>query len=124
MNLLAVAAGGAIGALLRYALVSAVSLTGFSFPVGTLLVNTIGSFAIGLLAAMWMLTGEPLPAVRLLFQTGLLGAFTTFSAFSLETVLLWQNGQLFAATLNMLLNVFLCVLLVAAGMAIGTALNR
>ncbi len=124
INLLAVAAGGAIGSVLRYSAVHAVSLTGISFPAGTLLVNTAGSFVIGVLAAVWMIGGEPPQVTRLFFQTGLLGSFTTFSAFSLDTLLLWQNGQPYVALLNTLLNVSLCLLSVTAGMAMIGFLQR
>jgi CrcB protein len=119
INLLAVAGGGAIGALLRYALTSVFSLA--AFPLGTLLVNVIGSFAIGTLAGLWLLNGEPATPQRLFFQTGLLGAFTTFSAFSLDTMTLWQNGQSVGAVVNIVLNVGLCLISVVAGLGVVTA---
>ena len=123
-HLLVVAAGGACGAVLRFLVVGLATLPGMSFPFGTLLVNVIGSFLLGLLAGYWMVAGQPLPSVRLFFQTGLLGAFTTFSAFSLDTLTLWQNGQVLAAFLNALLNLLLCLLACGAGLAIGAAINR
>jgi len=118
-----VAAGGAVGAVLRYLLVTASSSLGAGFPFGTLLVNVIGSFAIGALAAT-SIAGDSVSAQRLFFQTGLLGAFTTFSAFSLDTLSLWQNGQIAGALLNVVLNVALCLLMVSAGMLLVTALQR
>ncbi|MEM7258797.1 MAG: fluoride efflux transporter CrcB [Pseudomonadota bacterium] len=123
-GVLAIAAGGALGAVLRYVLVSLAALVSGGFPLGTLVVNTIGSFVIGVLAALWMFSGEPQPAVRLFFQTGLLGAFTTFSAFSLDTMVLWQNGHSYAALLNTVLNVVLCLLAVSAGLTLGAGWQK
>ncbi len=123
-NLLAVAAGGALGAVLRYLVVSAASAPGWSFPYGTLIVNVAGSLALGLLAGYWVAAGQPVPSVRLFFQTGMLGAFTTFSAFSLDTMILWQNGQALPALANALLNVLLCLMAVGSGLVIGATLHR
>ncbi|NKC34014.1 CrcB family protein [Falsiroseomonas selenitidurans] len=86
-NLLLVAAGGALGSVLRYALsLLAVAQFGMGFPWGTLAVNVLGSAAIGAAAALGV-QGE----ARLLLVTGLLGGFTTFSAFSLETGMLFER---------------------------------
>lgn len=123
-NLLAVAAGGATGAVMRYLVASAAAIPGLAFPLGTLIVNVLGSFALGLLAGYWLVAGQPAPSVRLFFQTGMLGAFTTFSAFSLDTISLWQNGQVVSAVANALLNLLLCLLAVGAGLALGAALQR
>jgi len=90
-----VALGAAIGAMLRFAAYRAVSAT--SFPLATLLVNTVGSFLIGLLAMLLLSDTKVDQSVRLFLQTGLLGALTTFSAFSLETVQLFQAGSYKAA---------------------------
>jgi CrcB protein len=90
---LLVAAGGAAGSVLRYLLsAAAVEAFGTGFPWGTLAVNLLGSAAIGVAGGMG-LAGE----WRLLLVTGLLGGFTTFSAFSLETGLLWQRAWWLAA---------------------------
>ncbi|OED38929.1 hypothetical protein AB833_17675 [Chromatiales bacterium (ex Bugula neritina AB1)] len=124
-SLIYVALGGAIGAVSRYLVVAASVWLGVGFPIGTLLVNTAGSFAIGLFAA-WVSVdwaGELAGSSRLLFQTGFLGAFTTFSAFSLETLTLWQNGHTRFATANVLLNVVLCLVAVVAGHTIGTQIS-
>ncbi|MCB4824382.1 fluoride efflux transporter CrcB [Roseicella aerolata] len=104
-QLLLVAAGGALGSVLRF-LVSTLSAQAFgaAFPWGTLLVNLLGSAAIGLLGGLGI--GG---AWRLLLVTGLLGGFTTFSAFSLETGLLWQRHW------------SLALLYVAASLALGLA---
>ncbi|TCZ65582.1 CrcB family protein [Roseicella aquatilis] len=103
--LLLVAAGGALGSVLRF-LVSTllVELLGTAFPWGTLAVNVVGSAAIGLLGGLGVEGG-----MRLLLVTGLLGGFTTFSAFSLETGLLWQRAWWLAAVY------------VAASLALGLA---
>jgi CrcB protein len=85
---LLVALGGAIGSVARYG--AYVALAGASgFPWGTLAVNYIGSFVIGIIAA-----AEPTPDARLFLMTGICGGFTTFSAFSLDTVSLMREGQM------------------------------
>ena len=116
------ALGGACGAVLRYSVVAASHALGLTFPLGTLVVNVVGSFLIGIVAIYWI--GGSGGGTQLFFQTGLLGAFTTFSAFSLETVTLWQSGHEKAAALNVLLNIVLCLAAVAAGMAIGGNLAK
>ena len=91
--ILLVAGGGAVGSVLRYALsVLAVQSLGAGFPWGTLAVNVIGSALIGVCGGLGV-SGE----WRLLLVTGMLGGFTTFSAFSLETGLLWQRAWWLAA---------------------------
>ncbi|MDX9740858.1 MAG: fluoride efflux transporter CrcB [Gammaproteobacteria bacterium] len=108
--LAAVAAGGAAGSVLRYLLgIGAHSMLGRGFPWGTLLVNAIGAFAVGLLYALLIERNAAAPLWRALFLTGLLGGFTTFSAFSLETLLLHDQGETFRAALNIFLNVALCL---------------
>lgn len=84
-----VAVGGAVGSVLRYAtMMGAARWLGVGFPWGTLAVNLVGSAAIGLLGASLPLSRE----ARLLLVTGLLGGFTTFSAFALDAWLLWQRA--------------------------------
>jgi fluoride exporter len=88
-QLLLVAVGGAIGAAARYGLgAAAARVFGSAFPWGTLLVNVLGSLALGLLAAR---SGPEAP-IRLFLGVGVLGGFTTFSAFSLETVRLMEDA--------------------------------
>ncbi len=105
-----IAIGGALGALLRFAMSSgAATLFGRDFPYGTLLVNVVGSFFIGLL---YVLLSERLVAgagLRALLVVGLLGALTTFSTFSLETLQLLENGAAGRAALNVGANVILCL---------------
>lgn len=96
---LIIGAGAVFGANLRYWLTHfAADHMGIHFPYGTLLINVTGSFALGLLLALITAHFVPDPAVRLLIGTGFLGSFTTFSAFSYETVALFERGH-FAATL-------------------------
>ncbi|NWG21161.1 MAG: fluoride efflux transporter CrcB [Chloroflexi bacterium] len=98
LNMLVIALGAAVGANLRYGLsLWAAQRWGTSFPYGTLLVNVIGSFVIGLLLVLVtnrLSISEP---VRLLLVTGLLGGFTTFSSLSFETYTLVTNGSWLAA---------------------------
>ena len=120
-QVLAIAGGGAVGAVLRYWLSSGVyTLTGRGFPYGTLVVNVLGSLVMGFLY-IWLL--ERMPggvALRAFLLVGLLGAFTTFSTFSLETLNLMEAGQIARALLNTLLSVVLCV----AAAALGVMLAR
>ena len=95
-HILLVAAGGAIGAALRHLVgLGVIRLFGTGFPLGTLSVNVLGCFAMGLLIA-WLALKAPGGGqnLRLFLATGVLGGFTTFSAFSLETVLLWERGAI------------------------------
>ncbi|EHH1032998.1 fluoride efflux transporter CrcB [Vibrio parahaemolyticus] len=105
-----IALGGAIGACSRY-LVSefCVLLLGRGFPYGTLTVNVVGSFIMGLLIAAFeseILATEPW---RQVIGLGFLGALTTFSTFSMDNVLLMQQGAFFKMGLNILLNVVLSI---------------
>lgn len=92
MQVLLVATGGAVGAVARYGVGLAALRLGAGFPWGTLIVNVIGGLAMGLLAAR---TEDP--NLRLLLGVGVLGGFTTFSAFSIETVRLMQSEPHLAA---------------------------
>ena len=91
---LAVGAGGAAGAMARYAVASqALHVMGPNFPWGTLIVNVVGSFAIGVLAEMFALKLSVTPEMRVFLITGFLGGFTTFSAFSLDAVNMVERGD-------------------------------
>lgn len=102
---LLVGIGGMLGASARYAVVAAVAARlGPRFPWGTLLVNASGSFAIGLAVTLLLLRGldhdhDPTHAWRLFLVTGVLGGYTTFSAYSLELITLLQHGRWSAAAL-------------------------
>ncbi|MFT6831092.1 MAG: CrcB protein [Planctomycetota bacterium] len=114
-ELLLVGAGGFVGAILRY--LTALWLAGTTFPFATLLVNVVGSFCIGALAGA-MEKGSWVEAHRHFIAVGLLGALTTFSTFSLETVALLRGGQHGAAALSILLNVALALGAARAGLAL------
>lgn len=94
MSFVLVFLGGGLGAALRHAAnQAAVAQFGAGFPFGTLLVNITGSAAMGLLAGWLALRSELPPQLSLFMTTGFLGGFTTFSAFSLDTVTLWERGD-------------------------------
>lgn len=119
-SLLYVAGGGAIGSVLRYLLTSAVhGLFGRTFPYGTLSVNIIGALLIGFLSVILGDKVDTNAGWRMLLIVGLLGGFTTFSAFSLETMHLIQGGQPGKAVLNVLLSIGLCLVGCWLGIIIG-----
>ncbi|MCC5970807.1 MAG: CrcB family protein [Pararhodobacter sp.] len=117
MNLSLVALGGAAGSMLRYlSVIGAARLSGSGLPVGTMAVNVVGSFAIGILAiglmgnCVW---------TYLLLVSGFLGGFTTFSAFSLEAFRLWETGQTTLAATYVAGSVILGIAALLAGLAVG-----
>jgi fluoride exporter len=108
--ILAVAAGGAIGSVGRYLMVRAcVGWFGAGFPWGTLAVNAIGGVAIGALAQIFEQRFPASTELRAFLIAGILGGFTTFSAFSLEVVDLWRDGAALAALVYVLASVVLAV---------------
>ena len=110
IQLLSIAAGGAVGALLRFWFSSGAHyLLGKGFPYGTLLVNVLGSFVIGVVYVYMIERGELSEDWRAFLIIGLLGAFTTFSTFSFETINLIETGEMLKAGLNVLLSVSLCL---------------
>ena len=116
ISILWVGLGGALGASSRF-LVSewSVAVLGRGFPYGTLMVNVLGSLAMGVfLAAMSQELIAPVPW-RQLIAIGLLGAFTTFSTFSVDTLMLFQHGETVKALLNVGLNLALCLGAAAMG---------
>ncbi len=119
---LSVAVGGAVGSMLRYGIgILVARWLGAAFPWGTLIINIAGSMIIGWFAAATLPEG-PLAAhndMRLLVMTGFCGGFTTFSAFSLQTLGLLQEGAPVAALVNIGLSVGLCLAAVALGWMIG-----
>lgn len=119
---LAVAVGGALGSLARFWLAAIMTmLTGPRFPWGTLFINVLGSFIIGLVAG---LTAVPArvgmhPDVRVFLMVGICGGFTTFSAFSLQTLELLQSGEVASALGYIAGSVLFCLIAVWAGWSLG-----
>ncbi|MCH9013419.1 MAG: fluoride efflux transporter CrcB [Proteobacteria bacterium] len=114
---LAVAAGGAIGASVRYLLVDGLDLWfGAGFPVGTLAVNAVGSFMMGVLIEVTALVWSPSPELRALLAVGVLGSFTTVSAFSLDVLVLFERGASGLAGLYLAASVTLSLAGIYAGM--------
>lgn len=111
--------GGGIGAALRHGVnVAAARGLGVGFPWGTLIVNVAGSLVMGLLAAWFALKADAGVSqhVRLLLTTGVLGGFTTFSAFSLDVVVLWERQAILAAAAYVLASVVLSIGGLVAGL--------
>jgi CrcB protein len=118
MQWLAIALGGALGSVLRFACVSYVTpLVNLRFPLGTFAVNMLGSFLIGV---AYVVLIEKTAAVewRLFFITGVLGGFTTFSAFSLEMLQLWQDGHTLTALAYAVSSVALGLVMAFIGVAL------
>lgn len=117
MQLLAIAGGGAIGALIRfYASTGVHHLMGRDFPYGTLFVNVAGSLLMGFLYILFLERVAVSPAVRAGVLVGILGAFTTFSTFSVETLALIESGDTGRAMMNIVLSVVLCLAMAWVGM--------
>lgn len=119
-NIMFIAAGGASGALLRYWVSNSVyALFGRAFPYGTLSVNVAGSLLMGLCYVMLYERLDVGVQWRAGLMIGMLGAFTTFSTFSIETLNLLESGDQVRAVINVLLSVTLCIIGCWAGMVIG-----
>jgi len=123
LQLLAVAAGGAIGSVLRYLVSTGVySLSGRNFPYGTLAVNVIGCLLMGLLFVFLVerLAGAAVWRAGILI--GVLGGFTTFSAFSIESFNLIEQGELMKAGINVIASVMICIGATWLGVILGRQL--
>jgi CrcB protein len=122
---LVVMLGGAIGTFLRY-LVSVLALPiSRELPWGTIIINITGSFVIGLFGTLTLASGR-FPAsenLRLFVMVGFCGGYTTFSAFSLQTLDLIRNGAVTRAALNIVLSIVLCLSAVALGHLVGARFN-
>lgn len=117
---MAIAAGGACGAVLRYWTQTGVhAVLGREFPWGTLVANVVGSLLMGLLAVLMLERFSVSEEWRAMLLIGVLGAFTTFSTFSFETLALLEQGAWVRAGLNVAASVVLCLLAVGAGAFIG-----
>ncbi len=119
-----VALGGAIGSALRYGVnIAAPRLLGTGFPWATLTVNIVGSFLMGLLSAALAEKFSDQPDLRLFLTTGILGGFTTFSAFSLDVFGLMQRGENSTAVIYALASVVLSILAVFSGFIVSRAFH-
>ncbi len=119
--------GSALGGIARYLVSGLVARAiGETFPFGTLFVNILGSFVIGLFAALTGPDGRLLvdPHIRQFVAVGLCGGFTTFSSFSLQTLALAQDGEWAYVALNVLGSVASCLLAVWLGWQLATSINR
>ena len=120
---LLVAVGGAIGSLLRYYVGQwTLRLMGPAFPWGTLAVNVVGCFVIGVFAELIARKFNASVELRLLLITGFLGGFTTFSAFSLDAISLFERGEAVAGGIYIVASVGLSMAAVIAGLAVMRAL--
>lgn len=123
MQWLAIALGGALGSVARFAAVGYLTpLLNFKFPIGTFVVNILGSFLIGIAYVLFVEKTTLAVEWRLFFITGVLGGFTTFSAFSLEMLQLWQEGHAFNAIVYASSSVILGLLFAYAGMLLAQKL--
>ena len=119
--LMMVAAGGMVGAVLRYVVnIAATKLAGHGFPLGTMIVNVSGSFAMGALVASIALSWNVSNDMRLFLAVGLLGSFTTFSTFSLDVFTLYERQAYGPLIFYALGSLFLSLL----GLVLGLALVR
>ena len=113
--------GGGIGAAMRHGInLATARALGTAFPYGTLLINISGSFIMGLVAAYFAFKGDASQHWRLFLTTGILGGYTTFSAFSLDAALLYERGEIGMAALYVAASVALSI----AGLFAGFALVR
>lgn len=119
MNYLLVFVGGGLGAALRHAVnMMCVRAFGMHFPYGTFLINVTGSVTMGLIAGYLAFKGDVAQPWRLFAMTGVLGGYTTFSAFSLDAMLLYERGEIALALFYVIGSVSLAVFGLAAGLAL------
>ena len=119
MSYLIVFFGGGLGAALRHAInVGCARACGIAFPYGTFVINITGSLVMGLIAGYLALRGEAAQEWRLFLMTGILGGYTTFSAFSLDAATLYQRGELGLAAFYVIGSVALSIAGLFAGLAI------
>lgn len=123
MILIWIALGGGVGSVLRYLVYTRIDqIHEYSFPLGILITNVIGSFLMGLMA--WMLTSNVSISDehRAAILVGLLGGFTTFSTFSHDTLQHFMQGEYLAVVLNIVLSVVLCIIAAGAGLLLAKSL--
>lgn len=120
LQIIGIALGGALGSVLRFYLSRQVNQwTGTNFPYGTLLVNVVGCFLIGVLSVLLVERLTISPQWRAALLIGFLGGFTTFSSFSLDTFTLYEQGNNVAASLNIGLSLVCCLLATFVGTILG-----
>jgi len=130
MQYLVIGLGGALGSMLRFGVGSLidsnVQKTGYLFPWGTIVVNITGCFVIGFIYTISTGEGRLLlsPLTRNFITIGILGGYTTFSSFSLQTLTLAQSGQGWSAAANVLLSVVLCLVGVWLGAMLAGSMNQ
>lgn len=121
MSYLLVFVGGGLGATLRHAInMICARLLGTGFPWGTFIINITGSTVMGLIAGYLAFKGDAAQPWRLFIMTGILGGYTTFSAYSLDSMLLYERGEIGLAALYVIGSVVISI----AGLAAGLALVR
>lgn len=113
-----VALGGAAGSLARYGLATAINIRGH--PWGTVVVNVVGSFVLGMLIGTWGFKAQE--SHRIGIAVGALGGFTTFSTFALDTLFLWENGQPGLAIANVMVSIVAGIAAAVVGLAVGRSL--
>ena len=120
LSTLTVFLGAGLGGSLRHGVNLACGRwCGTEFPIGTLIINVIGCFSMGLLAGWFAFrSGGGQQGLRLFLTTGILGGFTTFSAFSLDTALLWERGQASGAAIYVIASVLLSIAACFGGLAL------
>jgi CrcB protein len=123
IKLLAIGAGGALGAILRYVLSNGTHMVlGRGFPYGTLFVNVVGCLAMGILYVLFLEKWSVGAEWRAAIQVGLLGALTTYSTFSIETLMLFESGEAYKAVINVIVSVVFCLLAAGLGLVLGRQL--
>jgi fluoride exporter len=123
LRLLLICLGGACGTAARYGVdVAAARWLGVDFPYGTLIVNVLGSFLIGVIQEVALSTSLVSETLRLVLAVGVMGGFTTYSAFSYGTLRLVERDAAGAAAVNVLLTMGLCLGACALGLLLGRAL--
>lgn len=123
MQIMLIAIGGAIGAILRYLVsIGVYGIVGKGFPYGTLVVNVTGCLLMGFLATLLLERYAESAWLRSFVLIGILGGYTTFSSFALETFNLMQREAIFAAMMNVFFSVFLCLIAVVVGFILARML--
>ena len=124
MQILLIGIGGFLGAISRFLIQKMLSNLTSTFPIGILTVNVLGSFLLGVILYGITYDRHLTIDIRDLFAIGFMGSFTTMSAFSHETLLLFEQGHIAFTVLNVALNVVLCLLGVYLGKQVGLAISR